>query len=488
MKPQWVVPLVAMVTGALLVGSGTNAWASGFQLIEQNASGLGNAYAGQAAAAENASTIFYNPAGMTRIKGKSFVVGGAYVGINTTFNNTNSRVPVLPAQPPSALPVPLGSTGGNAGAWNPVPNAYLSWQVADKVWAGVGASVPFGLKTDWSPDWMGRWNALTSDVKTININPSLAVELTDQVSIGVGASAQRLSATLSSAVPYGGIALAVPSLAVQSGVLPAAYLSAAQTSVLTQLGGPAGLAREGVSTVEGHDWKWGFNAGILVHPKGDKVRIGASYRSRIKHEVTGDVTFAGAPTFSTAGPLGLIGAAINARFANGPVKTTIELPDTLSVAAAVEATDKVQLLADYTFTHWKTISALTINRSDDSPLSSVPLNFQDTFRVGLGANIKARDNVTVRLGTAYDKAPVQDLYRTPRLPDAGRIWASAGAEFKVGKSGAVDIGYTHIFIKSAVPSDLQPVATDPTSYFKGYLIGTYDAHVDIAGAQFKWTF
>src|SRR5436190_11320268 len=155
--------IVAVSVSVALVGTTTTAGAAGFALIEQNASGLGNAYAGQAASAQDASTIFFNPAGMTLLPGRQVVGAIHAIGPKAEFNNAGTTLAPLQTR--------LGSNGGDAGGWAFVPNAYLSWQLTPSVFVGVGLNAPFGLKTEYSPEWMGRFHGVTSEVKTININP-----------------------------------------------------------------------------------------------------------------------------------------------------------------------------------------------------------------------------------------------------------------------------------------------------------------------------
>jgi long-chain fatty acid transport protein len=446
------------------------ALASGFQLVEQNGSGLGNAYAGQAAGVANASAVFFNPAALTDVDGRQFLVSVSPVGVSTEFADSGSARPTLG---PVAIPVSLGGSGGDAGGWLPVPNAYLSWKAASRVWLGFGVNVPFGLKTEWEPDWVGRFHAVKSEVRTVNLNPTVAVKVTDWLSLGAGANYQRLAAELSQSVAYGGIAVGAASR----------FGPAAQAGILAQLGGPAGLTREGLARVEGHDWNWGFNVGARARI-GDSGNLGVSYRSKVKHEIQGDAAFTDAPRFLTAGPLGALGAGLNARFANGPVSTQVELPDTLSVAGAY-AFDRFELLADWTWTGWSSIQKLEIVRDDGNTLSEVPLLFEDTWRVGLGVNYALADDWRLRLGTAFDQTPVQDAYRTPRLPDQDRIWAAAGVEFKVGK-GALDVGYAHLFVKDA--TSRLPNQDTPESAPAGVLLGTYPGRVDLLSVQYRISF
>lgn len=456
----------------------TPLFASGFQLVEQNASGLGNAYAGQAAGVRNASAIYFNPAALTRVPGWNVVASVEPIGVGTTFADSAST---RPSAGSFVFPVPLGTDGGDAGGWIPVPNAYVSGQVSDRLWLGISVNVPFGLETDWDPAWMGRFHATKSKVEALNVNPTIAFQVTDAFSIGAGANFQHLKADLGQGVAYGSLAFAGTAQAVA--VFPPAIQAAALAAVTAQLG-PQGLALEGPALISGDSNAWGWNAGALLK-LGEQAHVGVSYRSRVKHDVEGDVEFTDAPTFSLSGALAPIGAGLNARFASGPVTTTIELPETFSVAAAWEG-EKVEILADWTYTGWDSLPTLDIAREDGSALSSVPLRFESTWRAGLGANVKLNDTWTLRLGTAYDKAPVQDEFRTPRLPDNGRIWAAGGFEWKLSQKARVDFGYAHIFIDEA-SSNLPNQAT-ATSTPVGNLVGTYKAKVDILGAQLTLSF
>jgi len=446
--------------------------ASGFQLVEQNASGLGNAYAGQAAGVKDASAIYFNPANLTRLPGKQFVLVVSPIGVKTEFADTTSTRPLLGTTP---IPVPLGGNGGDAGGWAFVPNGYFSWQVGSQWWLGLGVNAPFGLKTEWETDWVGRFKAVKSEVNAINVNPTVAVKLGDNLSIGGGANYQRLKATLSQGVPYGGLAYGG---ALQAGGAPAA------AGILAQLGGPAGLALEGLSEVEGDTWSWGWNVGAALQI-GDKGHVAASYRSAIEHDIEGTVAFDGAPTFVTTGPLGPLGSALNSRFAGGPVTARIELPDTASIAASYEG-EKVEVLADWTWTGWSSIQDLIIVRGGGTTLSNVPLKFEDSWRAGLGLNYKMNEAWKLRLGTAYDTTPVQDAKRSPRLPDQDRVWAAIGFQYTVGKSGAFDFGYAHLFVKDA-SSDLpnQDPATAPPS---GNLVGNYSTNVNVVSVQYRHSF
>jgi long-chain fatty acid transport protein len=144
------------------------------------------------------------------------------------------------------------------------------------------------------------------------------------------------------------------------------------------------------------------------------------------------------------------------------------------------------VLADWTWTGWSSVQTLSITRADGAALSSVPLRFEDTWRAGLGLNYGLNETWLVRLGTAYDKTPVQDEFRTPRLPDTDRIWAAAGFQWRLSKTATIDLGYAHLFLdeaESALPN--QDSAQAPP---RGDLLGSYEAKVDILGLQLRLSF
>jgi long-chain fatty acid transport protein len=370
--------------------------------------------------------------------------------------------------------VSAGGPGGDAGGWIPVPTGYVSWQVASPVWVGLGVNAPFGLKTEWDADWMGRFHGVLSEVRTLNINPTVAVQLGDAISLGAGIDYQRFKAELTQNVAYGGISF---------GAAGAVAGPAGAAGIMAQLG-PGGLAREGLGRIEGDSWAWGWNIGGLAR-LGDSVRLAATYRSKVSHDLEGQATFENAPAFATSGPLGPLGAGINARFATGDVVASAELPDTVSVAAAYEG-EKLEVLADWTYTGWSSIQELAIVRTDGAPVSTVPLHFEDTWRVGLGLNYRLDDRRKLRLGTAYDRTPVQDEFRTPRLPDEDRIWAAGGLEWRLGEKAAVDVGYAHLFVDKAVSA--VPNQASATAAPAGPLMGEYSAKVDIVSVQFRLSF
>lgn len=412
--------LTGSIAAALATMSGTAA-ASGFALIEQSASGMGNAYAGGAASAEDASTIFFNPAGMSRLEGKQIVVALHGIQPSAKFSNTASALPA---------PRPLGSNGGDAGSLALVPNAYFSMASGQKLRFGLGINAPFGLQTEYDANWTGRFQAIKSKLETINLNPSVAYQVNDAVSLGIGIDYQRIKGELTSAVNL--------------------------------------VVAEGASSVTGDDTAWGYNLGALINVS-PQTRVGLAYRSTIKYNLNGTVVFTG-----------------GVPAANGPITLPITMPDSFSASVFHQVDDKWDIMGDVSWTGWGVLQQLNVARTSGVPILTVQENWRNTWRVAVGANHHYNERWTARAGLAYDQTPVPDANRTARIPDGNRTWLSLGGQYKPAKESAVDFGYSHLFVGNASISDLQgSVAATPS---KGDLVGTYNNSVDILSVQYTHSF
>lgn len=373
-------PLNRLSVGLALAGLSGLADAAGFALIEQNASGLGNAYAGAAAVADDASTIFFNPAGMTRLPDRQVVVVGHLIKPEAEFSGT--AVNGL-GQPVS------GNQGGDAGAWAFVPNAYFAYRLTPQVHLGIGLNSPFGLKTEYEPGWVGRFQALKSEIKTINVNPSIAWKISDQLSLGAGLGIQRIEATLSNNI--------------------------------------SPLAPSSLMTVKGDDYGWGYNLGLLWQP-GKDTRVGLAYRSEVDYTLKGTLT-------------------ANAVLPSGGVTADVTMPASASLSVFHKLSPTVDLLADVTWTGWNAFERLAIvYASLPVPLPATQENWKDTWRYSLGATWHMNDKLSLRGGVAYDEAPVADADRTPRIPDGARTWLAVGGQYRVSARGTIDFGYAHLFV------------------------------------------
>lgn len=420
MKTKTLIPYaVAAALAAFTAG----AQATGFQL-EQNASGLGNAYSGQAAAAENASTIYYNPAGMTRLPGKQLAVAFTFIRPSVEFTDTGGSTA------PGGLPSP-GGNGGDAGGWATVPKGYFSYQLNSQVWLGLGVSVPFGLKTEYDAGWSGRFQSQRAELKTLDINPSVAIKVSDTLSLGAGISYQKAEVKVDRSTFLG---------------------------------------VEFPTKINLKDKTWGFNLGALF-TLSPATRIGVTYRSTMEHDFTGSVVVTGVAAPS--------------------VRATAELPATISLAIAHQFNPNWELLGDLTYTRWSSIKAVPIVATSASALGAAgttldTFNFQfsDTYRIGVGANWRWRDDFMLKFGGAYDKSPVEDRFRTVVFPDNDRIWLAIGGKYRMSNQAVLDFGYAHLFMKDASINQLRGVGVGG----QGNVVGNYESKVDILSIQYSHAF
>ena len=417
-----------------------SALGAGFALIEQSVSGLGNAFAGGAAVAEDASTIFYNPAGLTRLEGQQLLVGAHVIMPYVKFHNEGStHITGAPL---------LGDNGGNGGETRVIPNLYYSRKVTDRFSVGIGVNSPFGLATKYDKDWVGRYHAVESDLVTVNIDPSLAYKVTDQLSIGAGFNVQYMHAKLSNAVDFGTIGF------------------------LLQVPGSLPQQNDGFVSLKGDSWSIGYNLGLL-YEFNKNTRVGVAYRSAVDQDLEGKADFTNVP------------AALQPSFRDADIKADITLPDSLSVSFFHQINPQWMVMADFTWTDWKHFQDLTVNFDSSQPAAVTSENWQDSYRYSLGATYMPDKNWTLRIGTAYDRSAVADKeHRTPRIPDSDRIWAALGIGYKVSDKVGFDLGYAHLFVNDP---EIDKALTDEDK-LRGGLKGSFDAHINILSAQLSMKF
>jgi long-chain fatty acid transport protein len=234
--------IITAAVGAVLFGISAQSSAGGLAIGTQSGSGTGNTFAGGAASAEDASTVWYNPAGMTALPGKrSFAISAHALKPSFRFADRASTLP------------PGSGDGGDGGDWALVPQGYYATSLADRWWMGVAFNVPFGLATEYDAGWRGQPTGVLSELKIYNFNLGVAYKVSDVVSLGAGASLQRAELKFNS----------VPAVAL------------------------------GLAEVKLDDNGAGFNFGALFHPS-KTTRIGLHYRSSINYQLAGTATAAAA--------------------------------------------------------------------------------------------------------------------------------------------------------------------------------------------------
>ncbi|MSP48505.1 MAG: transporter [Alphaproteobacteria bacterium] len=435
----------ALIASSVLLSTGS-ALAAGYALKEQGVSGLGNAYAGAAAVAEDPSTMFFNPAGLAKLRGNQVLGGASYIAPEAHFTNSGSTTPFGTAI--------TGPNGGDAGQDAVLPHFYGMWDVNPNLKLGLAITSPYGLVTGYDDNWVGRYHAVTSKLATANIQPTIAYRVNDQLAVGAGFQAQYIKATLTSAVDFGTICL---------GSLPAATCGALGLS-------PQGA--DGHARLTGDDWGYGFSLGLLYEPI-KSTRIGLAFRSKVEHTLKGDADFT-VPTSATA-------LTSTGRFRDTTVSGNVTTPESLSLSVVHDLNAQWSLLGDVTWTNWSRFKELRFRYGNTlQPDTVTPENWKDSYFFSLGATYRHTDAWTFRVGVAYDQTPVPDADRTARLPDNDRLWIAFGASYAFSQALKIDVGYTHIFINESSISNLSSTNHRQT--------GFYNNQIDILGVGMSYKF
>ena len=432
-----------------IASTSTVTLAGSFGLIEQSASGQGSAYAGASALGEDASTIYFNPAGMTRLSGQQIVIAGHVIAAEAKYTDSGSTGVTGP-----------NSTTDEVGL---VPNFYYSAELPNEIYVGVGVNVPYGLATEYENGWIGRYHALRSEITSININPSIAWKATDKISVGFGISIQyldlELTSNLNSPVICGGL---------EAAFVPSGGACAAIT-------GDSAVKFDGDST------EMGWNTGILIDLD-DKSRLGIAYRSAIKHKVSGNATYDLDPALAGFTAALTTGSGFNI-FQSTGLEATAELPETFSLSFVSDINSQWTALFDWTWTGWSSLDTVVIRQNGTIPGQdpTLDLAYANTNRYSVGVNYHHTNKLVYRGGLAYDETPIRSPEQTSaRIPGNDRTWLSLGVGYAPSPGWSFDIAYSHLFL-----SDPQ---IDSTNVTGETLTGSYEAAVDILSAQANFNF
>lgn len=446
----------SLTLAAMAAGFSTQGNASGFALIENSASGQGNAFAGAAAAAEDASTVWFNPAGMMSLEKDQVVVAGHFIRPNSSFSDDNSTGSALLGSPP------LNGVDDDGGFNAMVANFYYVNSINENLKFGFGMTTPFGLATRYEDNWVGRYHAIETDLKTINFNPSIAFKVNDNLSLGAGINLMLADVAFTSAIDFGAICVASFNAATCAnlGALP------------QQADGFADLEADNFGELS-----YGINLGLMYNIS-EGTRLGVAYRSEVTIDVEGKANF----TVPSAAAFVVAQGA----FVDTGISASVTLPQSLSVSMVHDMTD-LTLLADVTWTGWSSFDELRIQYDNVAQSDSVTTeSWDNSIRVSLGADYQYSDDVTLRAGWAYDETPVPSAERrTARVPGNTRRWLSFGGTYTINQAFTVDIGYSHLFISdTAINNEFE--SRVPT--LASTLNGTYEASVDILSAQLRWNY
>jgi long-chain fatty acid transport protein len=420
------------------------ALASGFQLREQSPSAQGNAFAGISAGGSDIGSMFFNVATLTRFQGNEVVAGASLIQPSARLEGGSAnRATALGG---SAI---IGTPGGDAGQNAVLPALYALWSLSPDLKLGFSLNSPFGLTSNYPGDWLGRYHAMKSTMTVVEVAGNAAWRLSPRWSVGAAVVGRHVDVTLSNAVDFGAVGAAF------------------------HLPGLAPGNADGFATVGGTQWRPGYKVGVLFEPS-PVFRVGAAYHSAIDFTLKGDVAYQGVP------------AALTTSFRNGAATPMANQPATAMLGAAWDVTPALTLQAEAARTFWSHFQDIRIAFASGQADALTPEHWQDSWFLALGLTWQPTAAWTFRTGAALDQTPTTDTYRTPRIPDAGRIWASAGAGYAFTRAFSMDLGYSRLFVKDGALG--LTATTGGPDFFRGTITGTFRNRVDILALQGRLRF
>ncbi len=415
-----------VVIFSLLVGAPGGVMAAGFYIPEQGTAAMGQGEA-VVARGEDPSTLFHNPAGISGLEGTQLMIGLTSIRPSTTFTNEGTEVPLATPQ----AGVTVGEKTDTRDQWFHLPHLYLTHKHPGRVSVGLGITSHFGLGTEWPETWAARYISYDVDLKMLDFNPNVAVELQPGLTVAAGINYIRSTAELKKKV------FAFPA--------------------------PDGDLHLNNADGDG----WGYNLGVLfkLNPTN---RLGASFRSPVQVEYKGDADFTGAfmPPDTSA-------------------RTEIRMPPLASFGVANTSLPNLTLEADLQWTGWSTFDSLDVNFTDPAaPDATNAKNWQDVLALRLGGEYRLSDALALRAGYVYDPSPVPGDTVDTLLPDADRQDFSTGLGLKFDNV-TLDFAYMLVLFDDRQVNSILNTGTPGVQY---RLRGEYETIAHLVGVSTSYRF
>lgn len=428
--------ILPLVIAAAIVTLSFNAHASGYRFGSQSVSAQSTADA-SGAEANDPSTIFYNPAGLSRLEGTQISGGATAVVPHSTYNDTGST---------RVNGRPTGGTGTDDYVPNAVvaPSIYASKKIDDQWTVGLGLFVPYGAKLNYGNTWTGRYALTNVLLEAVTLNPSVSFKLNEHHAFGFGIDAEFMKAELGQGVDIPGTIaiLQTPANAAQG---------AALVSQIRALGGnPALLATagDGHGSNKAKDWGYGFNLGYMF-TLDENTRFGLAYRSSISHQLKGSTVWDFSQVTTDPVVNQVLGAASHR--VNSAALVRLRTPETVSANVFHQFDSRWAGMADVTWTRNNRMGDLLIEFPGTTEGAEViRQQWKNTVRVAVGGSYNYNENLTLRAGVAFDESPVQNAeLRHPALPDSDRMQYSFGGKWKLDARSSIDVAYSYLDFKDA---------------------------------------
>lgn len=443
---RFILPVLLL--GAVLI-SCPEVLASGFMVREHSTAGLGTAFSGLHSGAHDLADVFFNPAALGQSNGTQVSLSMQSLSINSTFK-LNSATNVL------GMPIPGNPGGADVAPQATIPAFYLAMDAGRDTRFGVAVNAPWGLRTVQPAGWVGRYHALESDLKSLNTTPMLSRKVSTTTTLALGVQLQKVEASLSNAIDFGLIGAGA------------------------KLPGAVPGTQDGLVQIEGDDWGAGFVLGMLYEPSA-MTRWGLSYRSQVRHTLSGRSRFALDPVGIGAALSGATGA-----FKDTGVNADLNTPGVLGLGVSHSFNDRWLGMLDLTRTFWGEFDELRIRFDNPAQADAVTSEeWDDTWFLSLGAAYKASDRWTCRFGVAMDQGPADDAHRIPRVPTSSNRMLGVGATYRMSGDTSIDLGVLQAWYDRG---EIRLVATDPGNRTAGNLSGAYTTDVTILGLTFQSRF
>ncbi|MGL0950738.1 outer membrane protein transport protein [Vibrio vulnificus] len=418
-----------------LLSSANLANAAGFQLAEYSATGLGRAYAGEAAMADNASAQWRNPAMLTYLEGTQVSVGAIYVNPNIDVEG-EVRHPML------------GNTAASSEDFAHdaiIPNLYISHRYNDQLAIGFALGTNYGMETDLGKDFAASHFGNEASVISKEANLNLAYQLNEQFSIGGGVRYIIAEGSFGATAPKKNI------------------LGAQQGTTLKYM--------------EGDDTAWGWQIGSAWQIN-ENHRVGFTYKSEVELKLEGH-----------AEGFGFNKIPGDTRDFYDTGSMTLSLPATAELASFHQLSEQLALHASINWTDWSSFKELYANL-DNNPGSMVKVeNWEDNYRFAVGATYQLQPKLALRTGIAYDTSAVSDKNRTITIPETDRTWLSIGATYDWTQDFTLDAGFTYIIAKDAPIKESRGYSSDEAAQaVGGQFIGETKGNVWLIGVQANYRF
>ncbi|WP_024672979.1 OmpP1/FadL family transporter [Pseudomonas syringae] len=416
--------------GLAAVFASSHLLAGGFARTEQSIAGMGSGQAGRASMAEDASTVYGNPAGMARLDDSQITAGVTFIDASTDISHAAGRS--------------RGSNDGDMVPFSSVPFGFYTQKI-DERWAfGLGLYAPFGLSTDYENGFQGRMFASKSDIKVVTVQPTVSYAFNERLSIGFGPTFNRIAGTLESDITLN------PAIA--------------DTRV----------------KVSGDDTAVGFNIGVLFNAT-DSTRVGLTYHSKVDYKLgchTQVSTGAGTPP---------------QLLASNRYDCTLKVatPESYDLSVTHALSDAWTLYASATWTGWSSMQDLSLR---NQPVSAAQggslasaltgsiqegLNWHDTWAYAVGTAYRLDPQWVLRAGLMFDQSPTSNTGRSPRTPTGDRQIFSVGAGYDVTPQLTLDVAYSYLQEESVDVSRANAL---------GSYSATYKSHASLFGVGATYRF